>query len=204
MPRRRIKTTFKPTIKMELPFEGKPTRKIAISMYEAFSRWSEMIYPKVIASCPVYSGPDFRRRPGFVRRHIKLTWSTGLYGIKYKAIGVPRGSLRGTPQYHALMAIYALHYGWEKPFIRRPKTRTVMTFPLKKGERIRNPRAAKPPPGRKGPKTWIVTRKAVQVKGPRRNPFIHKVFRENFSSYLALVREAFKKKGRRKKKIEIT
>jgi len=202
---KRARTTFRINFKMNWPFRGRPSREILEASYNAFSRWSEMIYPKVIMATPTYKGTDPRRKPGFVRSKIKLMWTTGEKRIRFKAIGVPRGTIKGTPEYHALMAIYSMHYGWSKPFVRRPKASKVLTFPLKRGQRFRKPYLARPPPGNpRGRKRWIVTTKAVQKGGPKRNPFIHRVFRDNIDLYYSLLREELKKKGKERKVIEVS
>jgi len=200
---RKIRVNLMPKIVLKIPGKGKPAREMIEGYYRAVSDWSTRIYPKVIAKTPRYSGPDSRRRPGFVASHIKLMWTTGAFQIRYRTIGVPGGSKIGSPAWHALMAIYSLHQGWRRPFIRRPREKRVMTFPLKKGERFRNPRTARWAPGaRGGPKTWVVTRKAVQRRGPTRNTWIRDIVRENLNDLNVHWTVEVEKLKRRKKKIE--
>lgn len=196
---------FKPRITMKIPGEGKPFRRTYIAYYKAFSTWSERIYPTVIARTPRYKGNDPRRTPGFVASHIKVMWTTGPGGIRYKAIGVPGGSVKGTPAYHALMAIYSLHEGWRSPFIRRPVSKRIMTFPLRRGETFRNPRAAAHAPGvRRGPKRWVITKKAYQTGGPKRNRWLANTLQENVPLLLQLWNDEINKLGRRRKRVELS
>jgi len=175
--------------------------------YTAFSNWQESIYPEVLARTPHFKGPADERRPtGFIARHIKLMWTSGEYGIKYKAIGIPGGSVRGSPAFHAKMAVYSLHEG------RGPTTIKggPLTFPLKAGTSFRNPHTAQQGPGReRGRKNWVVTAKVYQRPwGAGRNPWIADVSikrRERLIKCLHLeyVRAARAKEKKGLKKIEI-
>lgn len=133
--------------------------------YKSFEQWQEAIYPEVIASAPRYKGPkDERRIPDFVKRHIKMMWTTGERGIRYKAIGVPGGTVKGSPAHHAYMAIMSLHLGRRAfPIYGRP----ILTFPVAPGTTFRNPQVARQGPGReRGRRNWVVTRKVFQPSWP--------------------------------------
>jgi len=200
----RIKVTFRTYVEMERP--ARPFRALIPAVYEAFSRFSEMIYPEVIAACPKITY-DPRRRPGWVASHIKLMWTTGKGGIRFRCIGVPGGSVKGSDAYHALMAIYSLEKGWKTGITYGPVSKQAMTFPLKGGQSFRNPKVAAIPPwsrgrrGRKPAKTWVITKKVTHLPGQykARNPFITRVFKSHYRDLLSLFKEAKRVLRRRKK-----
>ena len=172
---------------------------LLLRTYLAYSMWQEGIYDQVIAATPRYKGTDERRQPGFVQSHIKLVTAIGEKGIKYKNITVPGGTVKGTPAYHALMAIYSLHEG-RQAFTVQGKT---MTFPVRKGQVFRNPKVLRQGPGRgRGPRNWMVTKRTTQRKwGAGRNTWISNVFNKNTQMLVKLLHleytEASKKPGRK-------
>ena len=178
MPRVIGRPLLKPRIILRYPRElGKLTR---IMVYHSFSRWQEILYPQVIAQTPVSQSQDERHPRGFVRRHIKLITTTGEKGLKYRAISVPGGTVRGSPAFHALSAIYAYHGVSGRPLRITAKAGSVLTFPLKRGQTFTNPKTARQGPGRtRGPRNWVVTKKVYQPKWGKANPWISRIFESN-------------------------
>lgn len=171
------------------------------SVYDSFSGWNTILYPQIVARAPIAKDG---RNPGLIKTHLKLMWTTGEQGIRYKAIGVPGGTVKGSPAYHALMAIMTLHGGRAAVTITGKK----MTFPLGKAQ-IRNPKTARQGPGRtRGPRNWVFTQRVVQkARGPR-NQWITNTFESNKQILTNLLRQCVlaqrKKPGQGKaEKIEI-
>ena len=186
MPRIILKLYLRGSLKKNL---GKAMRK---RIYFAISKWNSWVLTDIVSKAPRYSGPDPRRKPGFLARHIGLV-NTESEGISYKAIGI-KGS--GPDAYHAFAAIIALHEGWSAPFTRKPRGK-IMTFPLGRAT-FRKPEAAAPAPGGGGSKTWVITKKATQIGGPTRNPWIWAIVDESLPTLGDLIeKEANKAKGKR-------
>ena len=153
------------------------------AVYLAFSEWNEALYPQILAKTPVSRE---NRTPGLVKRHLKMMWTTGERRIRYKALGVPGGTVKGTPAYHALMAIKTLHEGRRAVIITGKK----MTFPMGRAL-IEKAKVARHGPGiARGPKNWIFTTKVSQkARGPR-NTWITDTFDKNKYMYLNLLRQS--------------
>lgn len=200
----RTKPILRP--RMIFKYATKTGWNVLFRTYTAFSIWQERIYPEILARTPTYKGTDERRTPGFVNRYIKLMWTSGEYGIRYKAIGVPGGTVRGNPAYHARMAIYSLHEGRAAVTI----TGNPLTFPIKAGTTFRNPKVARQGPGRtRGIKNWAVTKKVFQKPwGIGRNPWIAKISLQRRGMLIKLLHLEYVKASRMSekkglKKIEI-
>jgi hypothetical protein len=153
-------------------------------VYYSFSKWQELLYPEVISQAPMYRSNDERRSPGFLKKYIKLITTTGEKGIRYKTISVPGGTVKGTPAYNALSAIYLLHRAGPKPVVINAKPGSILTFPLKAGTVIRNPNVMRQGPGRtRGPKNWVVTKRVYQGSkarsGTYNNPWIYNIYNKN-------------------------
>lgn len=201
----RFKHPFlRPRLLMEYSMNFGPlTRSI---IYYAYSKWQEELYPRVIAETPVTSSPDPRKVKGFVRSHIKLITTKGERGLKYRTIAVPGGTVKGSPAYHALSAVYAYHGRPGRPLTIHARPGSVLTFPLKKGERIHRPSVARPAPGaRRGRKDWVVTRRVVQKKWAEPYPWISNIFERNMKRLVDILhRELIAARRKYKvKKIEI-
>lgn len=202
------KPFLRPKLIFTYPSEvGELTKILA---YHSFSRWQEIIYPDIVSQTPIFKSNDERRSPGFVRKYIKLITSTGESGIKYRVIAVPGGTVKGTPQYHALMAILSLHGTSGRPLSINAKPGSILTFPLKSGQTFRNPKVLRQGPGRtRGPKNWVVTKRVVQTKWGRPNPWIIEIFNKNVYMLTNILhQELLAAKGRKtklgEKKIEVS
>ncbi|RLJ10171.1 MAG: hypothetical protein DRP15_00935 [Candidatus Aenigmatarchaeota archaeon] len=189
---------LKPYIKAKVTRGKGIQRQIYEAFYQAFSEWMEEVYPKVLSETPRYSGPERPRTPANIASYIKLMTVPGIFGIKYRTIGVPGADRVGSPQWRAWVVINVLHSGWRKPFIRRPKRKRVMTFPLQRGAVVRNPDVLRGPPGSpRGPKTWVVTRKAQQLPRVKLNPWIRRIVHASYPKLLVKYEKALKSlKGR--------
>jgi len=167
------------------------------AVHDAYTRWCEIIYDMVKKEAPIYpiKRPPPQPPPGFVSRHIKLVTRTGPKGIRYKTLAVPGGSKKGTPAYHALMAIYALH-GYRREIVIRPKRVSALAFPVQPGVVIRSQKVKAPGlkertrEKKRGPARWIVTGKVVQPEWPKagRNPWIRKIFERTKNMYGRLLK----------------
>jgi len=166
----------KPLIKPKLIFiyPKNISGRVFRGTYAAFSRWQEAIFPIVIAKTPVYHGAaDERAKPGFVRSHIKMMWTTGPKGMRFKTIGVPGATKKGSAAYHALMAINSLHEGRAAFTI---KGSPILTFPVKKGAIFSN-QGTRGPGRTKGPTNWVITKKATQKAWPiSKNPWLPQIW----------------------------
>lgn len=195
----------KPFLRPRLVFEYPPGLRLSVlkALYKAYSEWQEALYPEVISETPITKSEDPRAIRGFVRDHIKLMTSHGEKGLPYKTIGVPGGTVRGTPAFHALSAIYAFH-GWTgRPLTIRPRRSKVLTFPLKKGEVFRRPELARPPPWGKGPKRWLVVPKVFQPSWGKPNPWIARIFEHNKDLLLRLVEDRIVKTIKRGRRVKV-
>jgi len=163
---------------------------IAEAYFKAFSDWIYSIYPEVISETPIYSGNNPSVPKGLIRRHLKVIRTThGKYS--YKTIGVPGGAIRGSPPYHALMALLSLHSG-RRAITIKGKT---MAFPL--GTLVfRNPKVARPPPGKRGAKTWVITRKVKQPARAGTNPWIYRIVARRHREILKFLEKEIKVKKR--------
>lgn len=196
MPRRTLKPKYRIIVAGGKKFSENTTRKILME----YNRWMEIIYPIIVRDTPTYSGNDPRRRPGFVKSSLKLM-VTMSSGMRTKTVGVPGGDVKGTPAYNAWHAIRSLHEGWRGPFIRRPKGK-ILTFPLQKGVSFKNPMAANPPPGGKGKKTWVITTKAVQKKGPKSNPWVYNIMDRKLDDLASMINNTIKRQAKIKEELK--
>lgn len=179
------------------------TIKVLRGFYAAFSHWQEMLYPEVIAETPISQGIDPRQPKGLLRKHIRLMWSTGEQGLKYKAIGVPGGTVYGSPAYHALSAVRAYHGATGRPLTIKPVSKEVLTFPLGRAI-VRNPQVLRQGPGRsRGPRNWVVTRKVYQPRWAPPNPWIIRIWNEKAGLLPMLLYQELSKVRRERKTIEV-
>lgn len=177
------------SFKLKAKYPKRLRKHITDAYYKAFSEWIYSIYPQVISETPVYQGENPSVTKGLIRRSLKIIRTSAGREHRYKTIGIPGGTMKGTPPYHALMALLSLHSG------RRPITikGKVMTFPLK-SLNFRNPRVARPPPGGRGPKTWVVTRKVKQRAREGTNPWIYRIVSRRYREILKFLDKDIKAK----------
>jgi len=190
--------------KLVLRYPKKIGKLTLVMVYHSYSRWQEILYPEVIAQTPVSSSQDERKPRGFVRRHIKLITSTGEKGLKYKTISVPGGTVKRTPAYHALSAIYAYHGASGRPLTIQASAGSVLTFPLKRGQSFRNPKTARQGPGRtRGPARWVVTKHVVQPRWGKPNPWIGRIYEKNKGMLTRILHQEMLATRRKKRETRI-
>jgi len=185
MPKRRKTLTYYPTrptkirsfVKVRIIGRGKKrlSDTEALAWADSYSSWVKHdLLPAVKSSAPKYTGRDPRPRV-IIKEHfgtIKRKWPGR--NIYVEDFGIPGAKRVGSPAYRTLLAVMSLHEGWSFPYERRPVRKKVMTFPLERGETFRNPQtAARAPGATRGPKTWVITRRAVQARQIRKNPWIY-------------------------------
>lgn len=201
MPEYRFRKTLVPELKFYYPKNlGYRSMK---AIHDAYTRWQEIMYEMVKKEAPVYKHKREPPQPppGFVSSHIKLVTRTGPRGIRYKTLAVPGGSKKGSPAYHALMAIYALH-GFRRAIVIRPKRVSALAFPVQPGVVIRSQKVKEHDrKKRRGPARWIVTSKVTQPEWPKagRNPWIRNIFERTKVMYSRLLGEELRKIERKTK-----
>jgi len=168
------------SFKFIIEYSPETGKKVIKAFVEALDQYHRQIYPEIISRAPMYKGSDPRRTSGNIKDSIKLM-PRSFMGNTYMTPGVPGANVKGSPKSHIWAAILAFHYGWRGPFMRRPKKKQAMFFPVAKAKFL-------PAIKIKGvPGEWIATRRAIQTPNFPENPWVVNIWFRNASKLEAML-----------------